>query len=103
MSGRQYAYRLVYEAATGIHPEGVAHHLCDNPSCVNPSHLEFISQTEHMARHEWGGDWGQARKTHCPQGHPYDSENTYRHNGQRLCRECRREGKRRRRRNADRY
>ena len=31
-------------------------------------------------------------KTHCPRGHPYDAENTYRRaNGHRCCRECERE------------
>lgn len=30
-----------------------------------------------------------AVKTHCPQGHPYDAENTsVRPNGNRHCREC---------------
>jgi hypothetical protein len=28
-------------------------------------------------------------KTHCPQGHPYDEENTYiRASGSRVCKEC---------------
>jgi hypothetical protein len=33
----------------------------------------------------------QARKTHCPYGHPYDEENTYRYNGRRQCKACMRE------------
>jgi len=33
----------------------------------------------------------EARKTHCPQGHPYDEANTYLSNaGRRLCRACNR-------------
>lgn len=37
------------------------------------------------------GDTGLAsrRKTHCPQGHPYDEVNTLRWKGQRLCKTCR--------------
>lgn len=31
-----------------------------------------------------------ARKTHCPQNHPYDEVNTYVHNGHRYCRTCNR-------------
>jgi hypothetical protein len=31
-----------------------------------------------------------AAKTHCPQGHPYDSRNTIRSAGKRLCRACKR-------------
>ena len=31
----------------------------------------------------------QLSKTHCPQGHPYDAENTYTtRDGKRMCREC---------------
>lgn len=29
-------------------------------------------------------------KTHCPRGHAYDAQNTYRHRGERHCRECKR-------------
>lgn len=32
----------------------------------------------------------QRRKTHCPQGHPYDEKNTYRNSGSRKCRTCNR-------------
>lgn len=93
--GHQYAYRLVYEAATGAPcPEGVAHHTCENKACVNPWHLTFITQAEHLREHGLPGDWGQAKKTHCPAGHPYDDENTYRIRGERRCRECMRKNSR---------
>lgn len=29
-----------------------------------------------------------AEKTHCPQGHPYDEENTYINQGTKFCRTC---------------
>jgi len=32
-----------------------------------------------------------AQKTHCPHGHPYSSENTYRWNGKRYCKTCMRD------------
>ena len=42
---------------------------------------------------------GNAEKTHCPQGHPYDEENTYEiPGGGRGCKECMREHTRKRRR-----
>lgn len=89
MVGHSYAYRLVYAAATGTEcPDGVAHHTCENKACVNPTHLEFITQADHAREHGRGGDWGQAAKTHCPAGHPYSDENTYRVRGERRCREC---------------
>lgn len=38
---------------------------------------------------------GNGNKTHCPQGHPYDEENTYRApTGGRMCRKCRNAQKR---------
>lgn len=41
-----YAHRAYYIAANGPVPpgvsEGVVDHLCRNPSCVNPDHLEWV-------------------------------------------------------------
>lgn len=87
---RQYAYRPD-EGAEGL----ICHHTCHNPSCTNPEHIEMMTQSEHMKRHGAGGDWGQADKTHCPQGHPYDEANTYHWRNERHCRECRKAAKRR--------
>jgi len=100
-SGRTFAYRLVYEAATGqpCPPGMAAHHLCENPACVNPWHLDLIPQGVHITEHGLPGDNHQAAKTSCPAGHPYDEENTYHMNGkhgrERGCRICRRENQRR--------
>lgn len=42
-----------------------------------------------------GAESANARKTHCPHGHPYDDANTYiTPDGERMCRACRREGER---------
>ena len=41
---------------------------CPHRRCVNPSHLEPVTNAENSRR--VGG-----RKTHCPQGHPYSGEN----------------------------
>lgn len=43
-----------------------------------------------------GANTFNSAKTHCPQGHPYDEENTYRaRDGSRMCKKCQRESTRR--------
>ena len=51
-------------------------HTCHNRSCVNPAHIEMVIHQENILRDI---DVGQtnAKKTHCPQGHPYNIHNTY--------------------------
>jgi hypothetical protein len=96
----EYAYRLEWERCNGpLPPDRVLHHTCGNVWCVEPAHLEPMSQADHVRAHDLGGDKnvGQALKTHCPAGHPYDEANTYHYRGERHCRECRRAAKHRHR------
>lgn len=45
------AHRIAYEMLIGPIPEGlVIDHLCRNKSCVNPAHLEAVSQRENVLR-----------------------------------------------------
>jgi hypothetical protein len=92
----KYVYRLLYELVRGPIPKGhVAHHQrCDDKACVNPWHVEPMTQSQHMMEHGFGGDAnvGQAAKTHCRNGHEYNVANTYaykRHGrNERHCRTC---------------
>lgn len=93
LRGEVMAYRYAWERLRGAIPEGlVIDHLCRNPSCVNPDHLEPVTNAENTRRGLQG-----RMVTQCPRGHAYDEENTYvRPNGQRKCRACNREKERER-------
>lgn len=85
----QYAHRIAYELLVGPIPNGLQlDHLCRVRNCVNPEHLEPVTNQENCRRGETGAHNGI--KTHCPHGHPYDEINTYRHRGERRCKGCRR-------------
>lgn len=89
--GKRAAHVVVYELLVGPVPAGLElDHECPFTLCCNPACLEPVTHAENMRRGRPGWNW--RAKTHCPQGHPYDEENTYRPpgSGDRLCRECRR-------------
>jgi hypothetical protein len=85
------AHRVYYERYVGPIPEGLQlDHLCRNRGCVNPAHLEPVTQRENILRGESPAA-KQARQTHCKYGHPFSAENTRRDKkGARWCRACER-------------
>ena len=85
------AHRFAYELVVGPVPEGLElDHLCRNPGCVNPAHLEPVTHDENMKRAD-NANGTRSAATHCPKGHPYDRENTIHRNGRRHCKACAKE------------
>lgn len=85
-----FAHRWSYELLRAeIPPSLRIDHLCRNRACVNPWHLEPVSQRENVLRGE-GVPALNARKTHCNSGHEFTYANTYVDpDGGRECRICR--------------
>lgn len=85
------AHRWAYERIIGPIPQGCEiDHLCRNPPCVNPQHMEPVTERVNTLRGE-GPTARNARKTHCIRGHAFTPENTIlRPSGGRTCRICRR-------------
>lgn len=78
------AHRASYQLHCGPIPDGlVLDHLCRNRRCVNPNHLEPVTNRENMLR-------ATALITHCVKGHEYTPENTGRDRNGRYCRICKR-------------
>ena len=94
----QNAHRILYRELVDRQLGGLQiDHLCREPSCVNPAHLEAVTPLVNTQRGA-----GNGSQTHCPQGHPYSLTNTYIHyrggrwsGFRRHCRTCNRECQRR--------
>lgn len=90
------AHRFAYELLVGPIPEGmVLDHLCRRRDCVNPEHLEPVTNRQNLMR-GIGISSRNARAIKCIHGHPFSPENTHvAKDGKRVCRTCNRENRRR--------
>lgn len=84
------AHRVAWELTNGKIPAGlVIDHLCRNRACVNPAHMEVVTQGENIRR----GDSLRVRRenavaaTHCKNGHAW-AEHAVQYATRRRCSEC---------------
>jgi len=91
--GNESAHRVAYALTYGPIPDGkVVDHVkargCGGGPCVNPVHLEAVTQRTNILRGD-GLTARNARKTHCINGHPFTADNLLpRKDGRRYCRTC---------------
>ena len=84
----RYAHRWLYETLVEPIPTGMQlDHLCRNPPCVNPDHLQVVTARTNNLR-SYSVTAQNARKGACPQGHEYNGTNLITSAGTRKCRAC---------------
>jgi hypothetical protein len=84
------AHRAVYRELVGEIPAGKRlDHLCRRRSCVNPRHLEPVSEAENQRRRTWRA---RARQATCSAGHDLRTHAIITPEGGRLCRQCAKQG-----------
>ena len=90
------AHRVACTVLVGPIPRDLEpDHLCDNPSCVYPAHIQIVTHRINALRSN-GLTAQLARRTHCKRGHhALSGENLYiTPQGGRRCRQCQRDRQR---------
>lgn len=81
------AHRVAWQTLVGPIPDGlVIDHLCRVRRCVNPAHLEPVTNSENIRRGMAGAH--NLIKTHCPWGHPLEDGNLVTSDARRGGRNC---------------
>jgi len=93
----RFSYEMHYHVIIppGMTIDHVKARGCTSSLCVNPYHLEMVTNKVNVLRGD-GLSALHAKVVCCPQGHPYTKDNTYVDAGKRYCRVCRRERNRKR-------
>lgn len=95
---RPLAHRVSYFIYNGFYSdEFKVCHKCDNPECVNPSHLFLGTQLDNLTDCKEKGRFYNQQKTHCKRGHEFTESNIYwtgRNKDRRECLLCKRAYKR---------
>lgn len=78
-AANQNAHRVMYEFYHGVTlaKEQYVLHRCDVRDCCNPDHLWIGTAKDNNADCAKKGRHYRGTRTHCPQGHEYNEENTY--------------------------
>lgn len=88
--GRPFlAHRVAWTWLRGDIPADlVLDHVCRNRACVNPEHLQPVTNAENILRGVSGSAVNK-RKTHCIRGHALTEDNIYRPPKRPHTRQCR--------------
>ncbi|MCU1338816.1 MAG: hypothetical protein JWO19_4397 [Bryobacterales bacterium] len=88
------AHKVSFALSGGVIPKGCQlDHLCRNPRCVRPEHLEVVTGRENNSRSA-SPSAVNAKKTHCIHGHELTPSNCrIDRKGHRRCKVCDRKRK----------